>query len=164
MNISKGKYEYDIVKKGDVFIISTKIFLRNVKNPKIKHTDIEYQDMVQTVKDAENFWNNNVPSNMPLKFIFDVVQNKPEAYFRPALVRKNIRGPYYAGWSTFWPVEVVAHEIGHMFGLNDEYVNSPLGPSSEFCDHRSLMCRNTADSFLLKRHFETIFTRLHCLN
>lgn len=163
MDSIRGHYHYDVLKTQEQIVLSTKIFFRKVRNEQIAYDEIDYLTVLEKVKWAQTYWNSQVPDDLNLKFKFIVVDKKEEAYFKPALVKKLIRGPYYAGWSTFWHPIVIAHEIGHMFGLDDEYENSPLGASSDLCDADSLMCTNAPGSILKPYHFEVILRRLSCL-
>lgn len=162
MDTIEGKYEYDVEYDGKTFKITTKIFLRNVRKESIKHTPSDLANTEIKIREAIKIWNDYVPEDFPLEFDVEIVDHKSDAYFRPALINKLIEGPYYAGWSTNWNYFVIAHEIGHMFGLDDEYENSPLGQSSKFCDHSSLMCTNAVGSSPKYYNYYTIFNRLFC--
>lgn len=161
MDTMKGKYQYDIELTSDKILLSTKIFLRNVGRKKIAHLPEDHLEVLEKIKWAEKYWNEQVPDDLKLEFKFEVVKDKSEAYFRPALVRKDLRGPYYAGWSVFWEPIVIAHEIGHMFGLDDEYEGHPVA-SIENCDASSIMCSTFSTSKLKPYHFYLIVRRMTC--
>ena len=163
MDIQYGKYHYDVTIDNNQITLATKIFFRNTKNEKNQH---DLQDLNETklkVKWAQDYWNSQVPQGLNLQFQFLVIDNKGDAYFKPALIRKPIRGPYYGGWYTKWNKVIIAHEIGHMFGLDDEYENSMVAASTSLCDHSSLMCFQGINSSLKDYHFKTILGRIICL-
>lgn len=162
MDTFKGKYHYTARWDNDFLVLSTNIFLRNVSKSSIKHTPSQYQEMKSLIKQAQDYWNQQVRSYYPIKFEFNLVEDKAQAFFRPALINRASRGPYYAGWSTFWNMEVVAHEIAHMFGLDDEYENAAFGSDTSQCNQGSLMCTHTANTKLYQYHFHLISRRVFC--
>lgn len=162
MGSFNGTYAYDALIKDNEIILSTKIFLRNVKKETIQHTESDFLEASRKIKWAEDYWNAEAPAELNIRFKFELVETKDLAYFSPALVRKRTRGPYYAGWSVFWPKIVIAHEIGHMFGLDDEYENNFAGASTDLCSHDSLMCAHKEKSHLKDYHFKIILDRLNC--
>lgn len=157
-----GHYAYDTYFDGEKIILSTKIFFRNVSKKSIQHTESDYLLALKKVQWAEDYWNAEIPEGYNIHFKFEITKNKELAYFSPALVRKNTRGPYYAGWSAFWSPIVIAHEIGHMFGLDDEYENNFAGANTDLCAHDSLMCAHKRNSRLKEYHFKIILDRLKC--
>ena len=75
--------------------------------------------MDRKIAGAQRYWNRKTPSNY--KFKFKRVENIKDAFFSVKLKRKNTRGPYDTRWSLVWSEETIAHEFGHMMGLDDEY-------------------------------------------
>ena len=89
-------------------------------------------------------------------------KNKREAQLNGiSLLRKKSRGPYFLNWSTLWDVDNLAHEFGHLFGLDDEYKNRLGGGSTDDCDSRSLMCQSWTGS-QRDYHYYLILRRAFC--
>jgi hypothetical protein len=82
-------------------------------------SDWSKEIMDEKIAGAQKYWNNKTPENY--KFKFSRVDNQSDAYFSVRLKRKNTRGPYDTRWSLVWSQETIAHEFGHMMGLDDEY-------------------------------------------
>lgn len=157
-----GKYQYDVNIAQEEVVISTKIFLRNIKHKSARHSDKDLLEAKEKVKWAQDYWNSFVPAELPIRFKFIVVSKRDDAYFLPALINKSTRGPYYASWSTRWHPIVIAHEIGHMLGLDDEYANNFYGGNTDSCDKESLMCSNSLGSIVKKYQILSIINRINC--
>ena len=85
----------------------------------------------------------------------ELVESRKDAHFSVKLQDKT-RGPYDTYWGRRWTSVVVAHEIGHMLGLGDEY--ETLSGKS-YCLRQSLMCSSwTGD--LMPFHYYHILRRL----
>jgi hypothetical protein len=95
---------------------------------------------------AERIWEENQPTGMHVRFRFLLVPDEQNPSFAPRITRGDTRGPYTTEWSTRWSPNVIAHEVGHMMGLDDEYnqmnVTFGLGQVGvrHECDSGSLMC------------------------
>jgi hypothetical protein len=157
-----GPYKYDVKVKNGHAYLSTKIFIRNVRKKSIRHNEAQLEQMKKKIKWAENYWNRYIPAELPMSFKFEIVESKKDAYFRPALITRYTRGPYYTGWSTKFNTIVVAHEIGHMFGLDDEYENNMAGGNTTFCDVSSLMCSNAIGAVIPAYSYYIILNRIGC--
>jgi hypothetical protein len=77
------------------------------------------QIMDEKIAGAQRYWNKKTPVNYQFKF--SRVDKEEDAFFSVKLKRKNTRGPYDTRWSLVWSEETIAHEFGHMLGLDDEY-------------------------------------------
>lgn len=67
---------------------------------------------------ATREWNKN--SNGVL-YKIKYEKNPELAHFSVPVTPQSSRGPYFFRTSSTWGPKTVAHEVGHMFGLNDEY-------------------------------------------
>lgn len=158
MDSFSGSYHYDVFMKGGKTIFSVKLHLRSFD--KLENWQKDYYR--EQISLALDMWNDAARAHYPnYEFQVEYVE-RSEAYFRPKLVtnkRWHGRGPYYAGWFFYWSPRTIAHELGHMFGLDDEYHNS-LASSTAVCDRESLMCSNgNPNSSLKKYHFDLLTKR-----
>lgn len=71
---------------------------------------------------AELIWESE--AGLGYNFEFSVAQTQSEADFTVKLSSDGSRGPYDKEWSLKWGVRTIAHEVGHMMGLDDEYDNA----------------------------------------
>jgi hypothetical protein len=78
--------------------------------------------LADSLKQAESVWESGAGSGYD--FNFKVVKNKSSADFILKLTSEGSRGPYDTEWSLKWGVRTIAHELGHMMGLDDEYDNA----------------------------------------
>jgi hypothetical protein len=125
------KYVYDVFLGPDgAVVLKVKVHL---KNP----TPEDMVAFTQKVKSAEEIWNQyRIPADFVYRFEFEVVKTAEEAPFS-VTIKDSTRGPYDQFWSRDWTESTVAHEIGHMMGLGDEY--QPVGKAFG-CYMSSLMC------------------------
>lgn len=124
----------------------------------------EKADFKTRWKYAEDLWNYYSPDPDRWAFRVEILDSPKGADFLPILLRKNTRGPYFAFHSidpTYWGYRVLAHELGHMLGLDDEYdqIRGTFG-GENLCNPQSMMCSHSGDIF--QHHFYTIFRRGFC--
>lgn len=145
------KYNYDIIYTPN----STDITLRvkvNFRNPNGQDLENFKKKFIQ----AEQIWNSSqVPMDFKYNFQFQVVENATEAHFK-VLVLDDTRGPYDTSWGRNWSGTTIAHELGHMMGLGDEYETIT---SDSFCLPHSLMCESNKAKPLY-HHYYFILRRL----
>ena len=110
---------------------------------------------------AGKIWSRNNPYEYKMDFDFDITTDSKEATVSVKLVRGSTRGPYFSKWSLGWSTTTIAHEMGHVMGLDDEYSNNPLGGSMANCNRSSLMCSSYGGSPLMY-HYYLIFRRALC--
>lgn len=79
-------------------------------------------------REAERYFNRDAEDfGLPVRYDFDfVLEGEPEAAGRRIDLRLGLalscgRTPYFASFRTGWSLPVVAHEVGHVLGLLDEY-------------------------------------------
>lgn len=144
------KYHHDVIYNKDVTFV-VKVFFFNPEGQDIPNFKTKFLE-------AEKIWNSNqhlMPVNFKYKFKFEVVDNYWDSHFA-VLLWNDTRGPYDTNWSRKWSTTSVAHELGHMLGLGDEY--ETITSESDCLEH-SLMC----DSFRGKptrAHYYFILRRL----
>ncbi len=143
-------YKYDIL-SDDVKsrIIRVKI---HFKNPKGK----DLENFKKRIQEAEDLWNDSRPElDFSYRFLFEVVKDKRQAHYSLNILDKT-RGPYSVNWSRRWGPQTIAHELGHMMGLGDEY-ETLTGKKN--CLRISIMCASSS-SKILPHHYYFILRRL----
>lgn len=124
-----------------------------VEGPTPKQLD----ELRAIVRLAEGIWNIYAPYGMQFSFqLFDSSQ-KVDVHFRVRFTTKLSVGPYNEVWSSQWASITVAHEIGHMMGLNDEYDFAGI---THKCDTVSLMC--SLGGVPAAYHYYLVARRVHC--
>lgn len=133
------KYRYDVIEdaKTNQLIVNvrmhfypSKTYLKRMeKFHSLNHEDKKYYPQVdelmlkvqENVAQAENYWQSHAPAGV--SFRFEMMDDEKDAHYSIKLVThfgalydKFITAPAYA--------DILAHEIGHMMGLDDEY--SPI--------------------------------------
>ncbi|MEQ1722754.1 MAG: hypothetical protein ABL930_06230, partial [Pseudobdellovibrio sp.] len=150
VNIIKKRYVYDILKAEEgTYVINIRIHLKDPVGE-------DFNNYKQKIKAAEDIWNaKRVTADFNYVFKFDLVETEAESLYS-VLVFDTTRGPYDRNWGRDWTPNVIAHEIGHMMGLGDEYQTL----SGKFdCMKTSLMCTAWSGS-LMPHHYYFILRRL----
>lgn len=132
-----GKYSYFVYPDEKGINISTSINFYNKK----KFDQSELSQLQTKMNQASFKWSNFSPYSTPINFSLKLAKNMKEANIKLVhLTRKDTRGPYFINWSSNWRYTTIAHELGHMLGLDDEYRNDPFGGSAANCNGDSIMC------------------------
>lgn len=144
------KYDYDIIyNSANDVTLKVKVFFINANGQDNNGFRAKFAQ-------AEKIWNTNLlPLDFKYKFQFLVVTNPFEAHYS-VILQDDTRGPYDTQWGRSWNATSVAHELGHMMGLGDEY--QTISSESD-CLEKSLMC----DSFKgtpTRSHYYFILRRL----
>lgn len=148
VSIFPKTYKYDVAFENGEFVFKVRI---NLKKP--TPNDIIY--FTDTVKQAEQQWNNyRVGMDFSYRFQFDIEPDVKKAHYSVNIL-DSTRGPYDTNWSRKWDGPSLAHEIGHMMGLGDEYQTLT---SETDCLPESLMCDSDGD--IMKHHYYFILRRL----
>ncbi len=143
-------YKYDVIRNAQG--VTTFQVRVNLKNPNA--SDVEH--FRQKVGEAEKIWNESkVQTDFAYQFRFSITEKKDEAHFA-VNVKESTRGPYDTNWGRTWSGRTIAHELGHMLGLGDEY--KTLSGESD-CFDGSLMCSSSRGE-LMDHHYYFILRRL----
>lgn len=143
-------YKYDVLlAENRTRIIKVKV---HFKNPKKNDLEAFFGKM----KVAQDMWNFSRPAHdFPYEFLFEVETDPKKAHYS-VNIKDDTRGPYSVNWGRSWNSESIAHELGHMMGLADEY--ETLSGES-YCLKISLMC-GSRNSQLMPHHYYFILRRL----
>jgi hypothetical protein len=144
VSIVQKLYAYDVFQGEDgAVVINVKIHLQNPSPEDV----IAFTEKVQG---AQEMWNSHaLKTDFAYRFQFEVVKTAAEAPFSVKIVNST-RGPYDTFWGRDWTPSVIAHEIGHMMGLADEYL--PFGKAYG-CHMPSLMCSTSGAPMLHDYYF-----------
>jgi hypothetical protein len=150
VGVVQKKYVYDVAKdaKGVVHI-TVKVHFKNA-------TAQDWIDFDQRAAIASEMWNQSaIPLDFKYQFHFEMVRDQNNSHFSVTL-QDTTRGPYDTYWGRNWTPNVIAHEVGHMLGLGDEYQTL----SGVFdCYMGSLMCSAWYGS-LMQHHYYFVLRRL----
>lgn len=142
-------YAYDVTKQAQVYTFEVRIYFIGASQ-----SDKELFDKL--LLEAEQIWNSAKPNlDFAYEFKFTRVDDIRKAHYRPAVLNST-RGPYNISWGRNWTGITVAHELGHMMGLADEYETIT---SESYCLPQSLMCSSWQGQ-LMKHHYYFILRRL----
>lgn len=146
--IFRKPYKMTMSQVGDVLNIEVRV---HFKNP----TAQDKIDFAAKIKSAEDLWNNNqVKTDFKYRFNFKMVDQAAQSHYS-VNIQNETRGPYDTTWGRDWTGNTIAHEIGHMLGLGDEYQTI----SGEFdCLRASLMCSAWYGSHM-KHHYYFVLRR-----
>lgn len=145
----RKKYKYDVLKTTEQLVLNVRVHLQNAAETDL----VSFREKLQQ---AETLWNNSrVATDFNYAFKFEIVTKTASAHFS-VRVLDTTRGPYDTNWGRNWTANVIAHEVGHMLGLGDEY-QTVLGTMD--CLKTSLMCTAWTGS-LMSHHYYFILRRL----
>lgn len=124
-------YIYDVYWDKDEIVFEVRVHFKDADS-----TDLE--ELNKKFIAAEAVWNNSREAfgAIKYKFKFKVANTAKEAHFSVRLV-DDTRGPYDTQWARNWSHKIIAHELGHMLGLGDEYQTVS---GKQDCVMKSLMC------------------------
>ena len=150
VNVIKKMYTYDILKDDTAgLVINIRVHLKDAAGEDIRQFGAK-------LKAAEDIWNaSRVPADFRYAFKFDLVVSETQSHFSVAVL-DSTRGPYDRNWGRNWSPTTVAHELGHMLGLGDEY--QTLSGKVD-CLQKSLMCRSSS-GVPMQHHYYFILRRL----
>lgn len=146
-------YAYDVTNQGQIYTHEVKIYF-------IGATQQDKAHFTQRLSEAEKIWNSQkIKTDFNYNFKFTLTENMRDAHYR-VFVMNSTRGPYNVSWARDWNDIVVAHELGHMMGIADEYETLT---SEQYCLPHSLMCASHS-GLIMKHHYYFILRRLMGLN
>jgi len=153
-----GSYGYDT--SFDVtgtLVIESRIRFSNLDE--FSESDVNY--LKEKLKRASDIWtDNNRFTDYPVRFSL-LLETGRGAHITAKLQRPYTRGPYFSRWSLNWSTTTMAHEFGHILGLDDEYANNPFGGSLSGCHTSSIMCSSQGGRPQDYQYY-VIFRRLLC--
>jgi hypothetical protein len=141
LTLVPAAYRYDVIPEDETVVIEVRVHFKNA-------TPEEFARLAKSVSYAATDWNRFLPKYaFTYKYRFLAVEDAKAAHFSVTLKDKT-HGPYFSYWGRDWSSAEMAHEIGHMMGLVDEYETIPvveLGWSGlkavqTTCDPDSIMC------------------------
>lgn len=146
--IFRKPYKMTLTMTKDLLNIEVRV---HFKNPSAQ----DKKDFAEKMKIAENLWNESqVKTDFKYQFHFMMVENPNLAHYS-VNIQNETRGPYDTNWGRNWTGNTIAHEIGHMLGLGDEYQTV----SGEFdCLRTSLMCSAWYGAHM-KHHYYFVLRR-----
>lgn len=150
VNVIKKMYTYDILQAGNgALVLNIRVHLKDPLNQ-----DVE--SFAARLKAAEDLWNaGRIAADFDYSFKFDLVATEAAAHFSVAVL-DSTRGPYDRSWGRNWSPTTIAHEMGHMLGLGDEY--QTLSGHVD-CLRSSIMCVSYSGA-IQKHHYYFILRRL----
>lgn len=150
------RYGVDIDANGDVRVAVYVHFRGDLAD-----TPAERASIRARFDAAERIWQRHSP--LPgLKFRFLIAAEPGRAHFSVDYRRGWGRGPYNYAWYTDWDAATVAHELGHMMGLHDEYAEFDQDHMDRHCDYFSLMCSNAQGAEPRPYNYYALLRRVHC--
>lgn len=151
VNFFPKPYRYDLYKENDTLVIEVRVHFRNIQPSEIQNIENELHE-------ATNIWNKNrhyFSTNFKYAFRFLLETDKRRAHFSVKLKNKT-RGPYDTYWGRKWTSQTIAHEMGHMMGLGDEYGTIS---GHRKCIKDSIMCLSWRGK-VMRFHYYFILRRL----
>lgn len=137
-------YRYDvIVDQNGKVLIEVRVHFRDLQKD-------DFSKLKKIFAEATHYWNESrIETQQDYEYLFYPVKKKKNAHFSVRL-KDSTRGPYDVEWSRSWGKVAVAHEIGHMLGLGDEYKTI----SSEVdCLKASIMCASRTGRLMEHHHY-----------
>jgi hypothetical protein len=145
--VRKG-YVYDVI-PGASLTFHIKVYFKNPKGDDLKN-------FREKLAGAQDIWNaSRVQADFDYSFQFDVTEDKAQAHYSVNIL-DTTRGPYDTNWGRDWNSTTIAHELGHMMGIADEY--QTLSGKMD-CLQTSLMCSSWHGK-LMPHHYYFILRRL----
>jgi len=146
--VIKKRYVYDVETASEI-VFHVRVHFKDPVGEDI-------QNFRTKISAAENIWNaSRIVTNFPYRFQFEVAENAADAHYSVKVMDKT-RGPYDMNWGREWSATTIAHELGHMMGIADEYQTLS---SYQDCLKTSLMC-SSSNGKLMPHHYYFILRRL----
>lgn len=133
------------------------------------------------MNEAAALWSQHSPGGRTRFRFTALASDAGNPHFQVDLYEGDGRSPFDVSWGTAWPAHLMAHEMGHMLGLDDEYgqfektlghalgkerawERSPDAKRAWFhCDLASLLCDSRgASSVPQAYHYYVILRRRFC--
>jgi hypothetical protein len=112
-------YDVETLPDGRLKVKARVRFTRNGRMDAVPSA--EAQSMREMMRQASLAWSRSSP-NQDIVYDFDIAQDTAtEPNLTVNLETGWTRGPYFSNWSSSWSSATIAHELGHLMGLDDEY-------------------------------------------
>ncbi len=133
-------YRYTLSREQDMVTVEVRIHLYRGWNPKMAQqlTRAESQKMSYLLQLAARKWTLWAPEGVQFRFL--LTSRPGDAHFSVRAIDSDTRGPYHFQWSLAWDDRTIAHEVGHMMGLDDEY--EMLNSEKTNCPKSFMMCNS----------------------
>ncbi len=177
VGLDPREYTYDLVPHDDLVEIEVRVqFLGPLAQDPARIATL--QDKMHR---AADLWTRYSPGG---RFFFRFIAETTDAalpHFQVHLDAGSTRTPFDVTWGEEWSWHLLAHEIGHMMGLDDEYgqlrktLGHAIGEDKRWdvdpvdkvrwfqCDSTSLMCDSKGEaSTPLRYHYYLLLRRRFC--
>ena len=179
VGVDPREYAYDLVPRADFGVdVRVRIQFRGPSTSKAVMDTLQAK-----LNQAAALWTAHSPEGR-IHFQFIATTNDSALpHFQVDLVPGRPRSPFDVTWGSDWSFHLMAHEIGHMMGLDDEYgqlrktLGHILGRKEAWdrsdavrlswfrCDLGSLMCDSEGErSIPLPHHYYVLLRRRFCPN
>ncbi len=185
VGIDPREYAYDLVpsrrEAGEVGLaIEVRIAFRGAlaRDP----SGAAVAAMQRKLDEAAALWTRSVPPALGrMRFRFLAVTSLDAPHYEIDLAEGEPRTPFDLTWGADWSAHLIAHELGHMMGLDDEYpqlrktLGHALGREAAWradpvlrlswlrCDLGSLMCDSKGEAAVPQaHHYYVIARRRYC--
>ena len=176
MHVDPREYAYDL-SVGDALDVEVRI---QITGPLARDPHV-VASMQEKLTRAAALWTSHAPhGSMRFRFVAET-SDSSDPHFVVNLAPGEPRTPYDVTWGADWGFHLLAHEVGHMMGLDDEYpqlrktLGHALGQEPRWrrdrtlrvewlrCDLGSLMCDSKGETSVpLAHHYYVIARRRFC--
>ena len=161
MGMIKQGYAYDVSPEG--------IEVRIAFKGELAGDEKSLQETREKLAFASEIWTKHSPGGK-LRFNFRLVSESEDPHFTPKLVKSAPGTKFNSLWTIEDSKYIVAHEVGHMLGLDDEYsvIRSMVWQvkndvDTRMCNTRSLMCDYAYNAKPYPYVYYVIQRRAYCL-
>jgi hypothetical protein len=162
----KEPYKYDLERDAvGLWTVTVRVAFKNALAARVPY----WEDLM---KHAEKIWNSNQQGPLKVTYRFIHVAENQNPHFSIRLYEQENENPRHMftdGWSDKYTDWTLAHEMGHMMGLNDEYDQKSMALHSagnflkmNRCSGKQLMCNSWWESEVASYYHYLIVRRAFC--